>query len=57
MQIDMILSPSNERMAQCVRNVVIPMVTITHLFQLRLLQSKMKHDPCFIARGALLQQV
>ena len=54
MQIDMILSPSNERMAQCVRNVVIPMVTIIHLIQLRLLQRKMIHDPCFIARGALL---
>ena len=28
-----------------------------HLFQLRLLLRRMMHDPCFIARGALLQQV
>ena len=27
------------------------------LFQLRLLQRRMMHDPCFIARGALLRQV
>ena len=25
-----------------------------HLFQIRLLQRRMMHDPCFIARGALL---
>ena len=25
-----------------------------HLFQLRLLQRRMMHDPCFITRGALL---
>ena len=28
-----------------------------HLFQLRLLQRRMTHDPFFIARGALLYQV
>ena len=28
-----------------------------HLFQLRLLQRRMMHDPFFIARGALLYQV
>ena len=29
----------------------------TYLYQLRLLQRRMMHDPCFIAPGALLQQV
>ena len=48
---------ANLDLPKTLRSSCINQDILIHLFQLRLLQTRMMHDPCFIASGALLQQV